>query len=286
VEAGFKVKIVEKEDCIGGMCRTDVAHGIIRHVYGPHVFHTSSEKIWTFVNRFGKFNGFRLRPKAKVGNKVYSFPINLLTLNQVFGDVDPQAARCRLKQLPVMGNLADYLRKTIGIELYELFYKGYSTKQWGTDTENLPATLASRTPIRFDFNDEYFDDRYQGIPEDGYTEWLTNMVAGLDVITGLDFLKNRNRFKRKLTIFTGPIDEYFNRKFGMLRYRSLRFEHETHPVSGYQGTAVMNYRPVYANRRAQVLHGCMDAAQNTYNGDNSRIPHGSCRNQDSLLSMA
>jgi UDP-galactopyranose mutase len=199
------------------------------------------------VNRFAKFNNFVYRPKVNYKDKIYSFPINLLTISQVYPDViTPTLAKVKLfhealkhkKTQPT--NLEEYCLYTIGKPLYDIFIKGYTQKQWGRCPTELPASIVKRIPIRFNFDDNYFNDKYQGIPIGGYTQMIQNMLKGIEVILNHDFLKDPFIEYNNL-VYTGPVDEFYDYKFGKLEYRSLEFSTQRLDVEDYQGNAVINY---------------------------------------------
>ena len=262
----YKVCIVEQRGHIGGNCYTevDLQSDIIVHKYGPHIFHTSSNKIWNYINQFSCFNKYTHRPKVNYKGKLYSFPINLLSLHQLFGVDSPQEARIKLDEIKITidnpQNLEEYILSEVGEEIYNTFIYGYTKKQWGTDPKNLPSFIIKRIPIRLDFNDNYFDDQYQGIPIDGYSKMMANMIDGIDIVLGTDYLKNRNYWdqKAKTIVYTGSIDEFYDYCFGRLDYRSLDFEHERLAVGDYQGCSVVNYTSLDAPFTRIVEHKHFD----------------------------
>jgi UDP-galactopyranose mutase len=246
VRNGKKVLIIDKRGHIGGNCYTETRDGIDVHKYGPHIFHTSDERIWNFMCQFTEFNGFRLSPKVKSNGKIYSFPINLMTLHQVWGVTSPEEAIKKLEEVRIPcdnpDNLEDWILSQVGREIYEIFIKGYTSKQWMRDPKKLPASIIKRIPIRLTFDDGYFDDTYQGIPRDGYTKIFENMTQGCDIALGEDYFNNRERWHAmaKNVVYTGKIDEFFDYRLGELEYRSLRFEEFKQP-GDFQGNAVINY---------------------------------------------
>lgn len=242
-----KVLIIDKRNHIGGNCYTEKTNNIDVHKYGPHIFHTNSDKIWNYITQFGFFNSFINRPKVYYNNNIYSFPINLMTLYQIWGVKTPQEAEKKLQSVRVNienpENLEDWITSQVGTELYEIFIKGYTTKQWNTDPKNLPSSIIQRLPIRLKYDDNYFNDKYQGIPEDGYTSIIKNLIDGCDVILEADYFNNIDSYNQicKHVIYTGPIDKFFNYEFGKLDYRSLRFEEEHLHIKDFQGNAIINY---------------------------------------------
>lgn len=240
------VIVIDRRTHIGGNCYTEKREGIDVHVYGPHIFHTSSKEVWEYVNNFTKFDSFMLRPKVRYRDRMFSFPINLMTLHQLWGVNSPQEAREKLDSVRVPcenpRNLEEWILSQVGHEVYETFIHGYTTKQWMREPKDLPASIIKRLPIRLTFDDNYFDDYYQGIPSSGYTEMFENMLYGCEVALGEDFFSNREKWERmaKNVVFTGRIDEYFGFLHGELEYRTLNFEHHTQQ-GDYQGNAVVNY---------------------------------------------
>ena len=249
-KAGKKCLVLEKRNHIGGNIFTSNRNGIHVHEYGPHIFHTSNKKIWDYVNQFATFNNFINRPKVSYKNKIFSFPINLLTLYQLWGVTTPREAIAKLNEsrihVPNPSNLEEWCLSQIGTELYETFIKGYTQKQWRTNPKNLPTFIIKRVPIRTNFDDNYYFDTYQGIPEGGYTQIIEKMLKGSEVILNVDYLKDKNNWDKKAykTVYTGPIDAYFNYCYGELNYRTTSFVHETHTTADYQGNAIINYTDV------------------------------------------
>ena len=248
-EAGHDVMVIERREHLAGNAYTrwdDEAKCHV-HVYGAHLFHTSNTEVWAFVNKFGTFNNYRHRVKARAAGNLHSFPINLMTINQVFGADTPETARRAIERdcVAYMGepkNMEEWCLKNIGKTLYELFIEGYTCKQWNEFPRNLPASIIKRLPVRYTYNDDYFEDRYQGIPMDGYTMLIRNMLRGVKIALGVDFKQERDRWlvENDAVVYTGGIDEFFNYTHGRLGYRSLRFEHEMMPSPDFQGTSVVN----------------------------------------------
>lgn len=245
-DAGYSCLVVDKRDHIGGNVYSEKRNGVDVHVYGAHIFHTSNDKIWEYVNRFATFNNYINKPKVRFGDDIYSFPINLMTLHQLWGVKTPAEAEEKLKEVRIPcenpDNLEDWILSQVGREVYETFVKGYTMKQWQRDPKELPASIIKRLPIRLTFDENYFFDKYQGIPVEGYTSMVQNMLDGIEVRTGVDYFADRSTLDSlaKKVVFTGKIDEYYDFKFGELEYRTLRFEHEE--LEGdFQGNAVINY---------------------------------------------
>lgn len=247
IESGKRCLIIDKRSHTAGNAYTKNISGINVHMYGPHIFHTSDDKIWEYVNRFAKFNTYVNRPKVNYKNNLYSFPINLFTLYQIFGVKTPEEARNRLESVKIHNdspkNLKEWILSQVGEEIYYKFIHGYTKKQWGKDPEDLPSSIIKRLPIRLTFDDNYFNDKYQGIPIGGYTRMIEAMQEGADICLETDFFKNVEYYESiaERIIFTGAIDEFFNYSEGYLEYRSLRFETEILDIEDYQGNAIINY---------------------------------------------
>lgn len=248
-DAGHRVLVLEKRAHLGGNCYTsyDAEAGCHQHVYGAHIFHTNSAEVWAYVNRFTAFNSYVHRLHARHNGSVYSFPINLFTLHQIFGVTTPAEAEARLARSRVAianpESLEEWCLAQVGRELYEIFIRGYTTKQWNRDPRDLPASIIRRLPIRLTYDDRYYADRYQGIPVDGYTAMFERLLDGIPIELGVDFLADREKWRSHFdhVIYSGPIDAYFDYSEGVLGYRSLRFERHLLDVRDAQGIAVMNY---------------------------------------------
>lgn len=245
-KSGKRVVVLEKRNHIGGNCYTENIDGINIHKYGPHIFHTNNKKIWEYINQFAEFNHFIHRPKVNYNNKIYSFPINLFTLYQLWGVSTPKDAIERLEKEKRIAhsnddNLEDWIISNVGEEIYEIFIKGYTEKQWGRSAKNLPSSIIKRIPIRLTYEDNYFFDKYQGIPIGGYTQIFEKLLDGIEVIQS-DFFSDRKYYESiaHKIIYTGKIDELFDYEHGKLSYRSLRFEHESFD-GDFQGNAIVNY---------------------------------------------
>lgn len=239
--------VLEKRGHIAGNCYTENKDNIHIHKYGPHIFHTNSKKIWDYVNTFGEFNNFINKPKVIHDDKLYSFPINLMTLNQLWGTKTPEEARLKLEAARIHcdnpKNLEEWVLSQVGQDIYNKFIYGYTKKQWGTDPKNLPTFIIKRLPIRLNYDENYYFDQYQGIPINGYTNIIENMLDGIEVRTNTNYLSNRDYYDSlgKYIVYTGPIDQFFDYQYGELEYRSLRFEHSTLSINDYQGNAIVNY---------------------------------------------
>ena len=245
-DAGKKCLVVDKRPHIGGNVYSENRNGVDVHVYGAHIFHTSNDRIWEYVNRFATFNNYVNKPKVRFGDRIFSFPINLMTLHQLWGVMTPAEAEAKLEEVRIPcenpDNLEDWILSQVGREVYETFIRGYTMKQWQRDPRELPASIIKRLPIRMVFEENYFFDKYQGIPIEGYTKMVENMLEGIDVRTDVDYFADREELNALAdrVVFTGKIDEYFDFCHGELEYRTLRFEHEE--LEGdFQGNAVVNY---------------------------------------------
>ena len=246
---GFKVLVIEKRDHIAGNIYTKNVDGINVHVYGAHIFHTSYEDVWNFVNKFSKFNNFINSPLAYYKGKYFNMPFNMNTFNQMWGVKTPQEAKEKIEEqvkkenIKEIKNLEDQALSLVGRDIYETLIKGYTEKQWGKSAKDLPSFIIKRIPLRFEYDNNYFNDKYQGIPIDGYTKIIERMLDGIEVALNEDFLKNKEKYSRiaKFIIYSGPIDEYYNYCFGELEYRSLKFEIEIINKQSYQNNAVVNY---------------------------------------------
>lgn len=246
---GTQCLVLEKRNHIAGNIYTEEVEGIQVHKYGAHIFHTSNEEVWHFVNQFARFNNFINSPVANYKGKLYNLPFNMNTFYQIWGVKTPSEALAKIEeQRKAAGiiepkNLEEQAISLVGEDIYRILIKGYTEKQWGRDCKDLPASIIRRLPVRLTFDNNYFNDRYQGIPEEGYTTLVEKLLAGIEVQLNTDFFENKNDWEAQAEkiIFTGPIDAYFDYIFGALNYRNVRFETEILPISNYQGVAVVNY---------------------------------------------
>lgn len=247
-ERGHEVIVVDERSHVGGNCHTerDAETGVMVHRYGPHIFHTGEERVWHYIQRFGTFRPYTNRVKAVAGGRVYSLPVNLLTINQFFGrDMGPREARAFIEE-KADHSIVDPLcfetqaLRMIGPELYKAFFRGYTRKQWGIDPTELPASILKRLPLRFDYDDNYFSHPYQGMPEQGYSAIIRHILdgKGIEIKLNCSFESMSEKFHH--VFYTGPIDRYFKFRTGRLAYRTLDFERFVDD-GDYQGTAVINY---------------------------------------------
>lgn len=247
-DAGYKCLVIDKREHIAGNCHTNERDGIHVHTYGPHIFHTSNEDVWAYVNRFASFNNFRLSPVANHLGDIYSLPFNMWTFNRLWGVRFPHEAKAIIsnQSMHITGeanNLEEQAIKSVGRDVYEILIKHYTAKQWMKDPKELPASIIKRLPVRFTYDNNYFDDKYQGIPIGGYTKLFASMLNGIEVKLGVDYLRNKLLFDDMCgsVIYTGPIDEYFGYQHGELEYKTTSFVHKRFMIPDYQGCAVMNY---------------------------------------------
>jgi UDP-galactopyranose mutase len=248
-----KVSIIEKRDVVGGNAYSyfDEQTNIEVHKFGTHLFHTSNERVWDYVNRFTEFTNYEHKVFTKHHGVIYSMPINLHTLSQFYNrDISPQIAResistANKKAKNEFQSFEDKAIASVGVEIYEAFFKNYTSKQWQIPPSELPSEIFTRLPVRFNLDNAYFDDKYQGLPTGGYHKWFLEMIDTPNITVHLnsDFflIKDRLDLSDKLIIYTGPIDRYFNYRYGELSWRTLEFDFETLPIEDFQGTSVMNY---------------------------------------------
>jgi UDP-galactopyranose mutase len=241
---GYKVCVIESRNHIGGNCYTSNRDGIQVHDYGPHIFHTSNEQIWEWINQFVKFNNFTLRPVANYKGEIYSLPFNMWTFSKIFNISLPQEAKLKIEEeslnITEPKNFEEQAIKLVGKTVYEKLIKGYTEKQWKKSAIELPKEIIQRLPVRFTYDNNYFNDKYQGIPIGGYTQIFDKLLEGIEVKLNTDFFKDTLPGYSKL-IYTGPIDKFFNYKYGELEYKTTKFDHIKLEQENYQGTAVMNF---------------------------------------------
>ena len=248
VKRGKSCMVFEKRDHVGGNIYCEHIEGINVHKYGPHIFHTSNKKVWDYVNQFAEFNNFINSPIAKFYDEVYNMPFNMNTFSKMWGVSTPyEAATIISKQQSDFSgepkNLQEQAIKLVGYDIFEKLIKGYTEKQWGRHCHELPADIIKRLPVRYTYNNNYYDDRWQGIPIGGYNVIVKKLLKNCDVILNSDFNKNRVAYTKlaEKIVYTGRIDEYFDYCLGTLEYRSLRFETEVLEEQNHQGVAVVNY---------------------------------------------
>ena len=248
-QAGKSVLVIDKRDHIAGNVYTQEIEGINVHVYGAHIFHTNDRKVWDYVTRFAEFNRFTNSPVANYKGELYSLPFNMYTFNKMWGVVTPQEAEAEIaRQRQAAGitdpkNLEEQAISLVGTDIYEKLVKGYTEKQWGRECRDLPAFIIKRLPVRLTFDNNYFNALYQGIPMGGYTKLVANILDGIEVRLGVDYLENKAQWDTmaEKIVFTGAIDAYFGYQLGALEYRSVRFETEVLDMPNFQGNAAVNY---------------------------------------------
>ena len=255
-QAGKTCLVIDRREHTGGNTYCEQVEGINVHRYGAHIFHTNNEEIWRFVNSLVPFNRYTNSPVANYQGKLYNLPFNMNTFYQMWGVKTPAEAAAKIEEqraearqlLQQQGvaeprNLEEQALLLIGKDIYEKLIKGYTEKQWGRACTELPAFIIRRLPVRFVFDNNYFNDRFQGIPEGGYNVLINKLLEGCDVRLGVDYLENREAWNEQANqiVYTGEIDRYFDYRLGHLEWRTVRFETETMPTSNYQGNAVVNY---------------------------------------------
>lgn len=255
-QAGKRCLVIDKRPHRGGNVYCENIEGINVHKYGAHIFHTSDKEVWDFVNSIVEFNRYTNSPVANYQGKLYNLPFNMNTFYQMWGVTTPKEAQAKIEEQKAEAvaamkqagisdprNLEEQAISLIGKDIYEKLIKGYTEKQWGRKCTELPAFIIKRLPVRFAFDNNYFNDKYQGIPIGGYNKLIDGLLEGIEVHTGLDFFENRKYWESiaDKIVFTGKIDEFYNYRFGKLEYRTVCFEEEIHDCPNYQGNAVINY---------------------------------------------
>ena len=247
---GKSVLVIDKRHHLAGNIFTEDTEGIPIHKYGPHIFHTNLKHVWDYVNQFTSFNRFTNTPIANYRGEIYSLPFSMYTFYKMWGVITPEEARAKIEEqkreagITSPRNLEEQAISLVGRDIYERLIKGYTEKQWGRPCSELPAFIIKRLPVRFTWDNNYFNALYQGVPSDGYTKIVERMLEGIEVRLGVDFLQNRAELSglAKCIVFTGQIDSWFGYELGNLEYRSLRFESETlHDTGNFQGNAIVNY---------------------------------------------
>ncbi len=241
---GYKVCVIESRNHIGGNCYTFNQKGINVHEYGPHIFHTSNEEVWKWINQFTTFNNFTLRPVANYKGEIYSLPFNMWTFNKLWGVTHPIEAKKIIEEqsseIDEPKNLEEQAIKLVGKDVYKKLIKGYTEKQWRKSATELPKEIIKRLPVRFTYDNNYFNDKHQGIPVGGYTQIFEKLLEGIEVKLNTNYFTDVLPEHDKV-IYTGPIDKFYNYQFGELEYKTTNFEHYEFNQPNYQGTAVMNY---------------------------------------------
>lgn len=257
-----KSTIIVEANKVGGACYTEWDNDILIHKYGAHIFHTDDKRIWKYINNFGSFHNYINSPIANYKGKLYNLPFNMNTFYEMWGLSDPKAVKSKIeKQVKEARidnpnlNLENKAISLVGKDIYETLIKGYTEKQWGKQCINLPAEIINRLPVRFIFDNNYFNDEYQGIPNNGYSSIISNMIGDTEVVYD-DFLNNKEKYKSiaNTVIYTGRIDRYFDYQLGMLEYRGVEFDDKWYSTSNVQGTAVMNYTDVTPEYTRSIEH--------------------------------
>lgn len=246
--AGKSVLVIDKRPNIAGNVYTEKVEGINFHKYGAHIFHTNNTKVWNYITQFATFNRFTNSPVANYKGELYSMPFNMYTFNKMWGVVTPEEAAAKIEEQKkeITGepqNLEEQAISLVGRDIYEKLVKGYTEKQWGRDCKELPAFIIKRLPVRLTFDNNYFNALYQGIPVGGYTKMIANLLDGIEVRLGVDYLENKTEYDAmaEKIVYTGAIDAYFDYKLGNLEYRSVGFENEVLDQPNFQGNAAVNY---------------------------------------------
>ena len=246
-QAGKRVLVIDRRSHVGGNTYTENVDGIPVHRYGAHIFHTDDEEVWNYVRQFARFNRFTNAPLARYGDELYHLPFNMNTFHRMWDVSVPDEAKAIIEEQrkEITGepkNLEEQAISLVGRDIYEKLVKGYTEKQWGRSCDSLPAFIIRRLPVRFTYNNDYFNDRFQGIPEDGYTALAEKLLEGIEIRLNTDFADIRKDNPAEMTVYTGPVDAYFDHCLGRLEYRSLRFETKMlRDTANYQGNAVVNY---------------------------------------------
>ena len=246
---GKKCLVIDKRNHIAGNIYTYECEGINVHQYGAHIFHTNNKDVWQYVNQFAEFNRYTNSPVANYKGEIYNMPFNMNTFNKMWGVITPQQAKEKIQQQVAEAgitnpkNLEEQAISLVGTDIYEKLVKGYTGKQWGRPCTELPAFIIKRLPVRFTYDNNYFNALYQGIPVGGYTQMVANMLGDIEVRLETDYFENKAEFDAmaEKVVYTGPVDAYFDYRLGALQYRSVRFETETLDTDNYQGNAVVNY---------------------------------------------
>lgn len=247
-----KVLVIDKRNHVGGNIYTEKTEDIYIHKYGAHIFHTNNKEIWNYINQFAEFNRFTNSPIANYRDEIYSLPFNMFTFNKMWGVVTPLEAKNKIEAeknsvgITTVNNLEEKAISLVGIDIYEKLIKGYTEKQWGRNCKDLPSFIINRIPVRFNYDNNYFDALYQGIPIGGYTQIINKMLEGVDIILDKDYLEEKEHFNKiaNKVIYTGAIDAFFEYKLGVLEYRSVKFDNEVLDCANFQGNAVVNYTDI------------------------------------------
>lgn len=262
-ERGLSVLVIDKRNHIGGNCYTEKRNGINVHKYGPHIFHTSNQTVWKYINRFIEFQPFQLNVVANYQDSLYNLPFNMNTFHQMWGVVSPEQAKEKIESQKYRGivtNLEEHAISMVGQDIYEKLIHGYTKKQWGKDPRELPSSIIKRLPVRYTFDNNYFNDTYQGIPTNGYAELFEKLLDDVEIELDVDYFQNREYWNKKANniIYTGKIDEFFDYEYGELEYRSLSFSEYEIPKNSYQGTCIVTYTDIGVSQTRITEHKHFD----------------------------
>jgi len=264
-KAGKRVLVIDRRNHIGGNCYTDCRDNINIHFYGPHIFHTSDKEIWNWINQYAEFNNFRYSPVGSYQNKLYSLPVNMWTFYQLWGVSTEQEARSIIEKqsahIQEPSNLEEQAIKLVGTDIYNILIKGYTEKHWKKSAAQLPKEIITRLPVRFTFDNNYYNDVYQGIPVGGYTKIFEKLLNGIEVRTNTDYF-TANLPPHKKVIYTGPIDKFFNYKYGYLEYKTVELDHvKIENKTNYQSVATVNYTDIAIPYTRTIEHKHFDNAK-------------------------
>lgn len=272
--AGKKVIVIDKREHVAGNAYTEEIENIRVHKYGPHIFHTNNEEVWQYVSQFAEFNNFINKPVANYHGEIYPLPFNMNTFNKLWGVQTPEEAEAKIdeqrKELSRKPhNLEEQTISLVGRDIYEILVKGYTEKQWGRKCKDLPASIIKRLPVRFAYDNNYYDALYQGIPVGGYTRLVENMLDGIEVRLGVDYLDDKEYWdgQADTVIYTGPIDAYFGYSLGELEYRSVGFDTEIYDTADFQGNAVVNYTDLETPWTRIIEHKWFEFGRDIYGRD-------------------
>ncbi len=276
---GKKCLVIEKRKNIGGNIYTENVKGINVHKYGAHIFHTSNKEVWDYINQFAEFNRYTNSPVANYKNELYNLPFNMNTFNRLWGVITPAEAQAKIeeerKQAGIVEpkNLEEQAISLVGTTIYQKLIKGYTEKQWGRKCTELPSFIIKRLPVRLIFDNNYFNNKYQGIPIGGYTAIIEKMLENVEVKLNYDYFEHENELKNiaEKIVFTGPIDKYYDYKFGKLEYRSLKFETQELAVDNYQGNAVINYTDYETPYTRIIEHKHFEYAKSLGNEEDEEV---------------
>lgn len=262
-DAGYSCLVIDKRKHIGGNCYTENRDGVNVHIYGPHIFHTSNKKVWDWINQYAEFNNYINTPVANYKGEIYSLPFSMWTFSKLWNITTPEEAKIKIaEQSAHIGeptNLEEQAIKLVGTDVYEKLIKGYTKKQWRKDPTELPAAIIKRLPVRYTYDNNYFNDKYQGIPVGGYTQIFEKLLEGIDVRLDTDFFASELP-EHKNVIYTGPIDRYYNYKYGELEYKTTYFAHLRVERENFQGCAVMNFTDEETQYTRSIEHKHFDNA--------------------------